>query len=62
MREETKSNTLHSVDKIKTYTDKLEEMCELSSMTKGEYKECEEVFKKLRRYTTKVEESVYYSS
>ncbi|WP_182006254.1 hypothetical protein [Priestia aryabhattai] len=62
MREETKSNTLHSVDKIKTFTDQLEELCQLSSMTQGEYKECEKVFKQLKQHTNSVEENVYYSS
>ncbi|TPF18082.1 hypothetical protein [Priestia megaterium] len=61
MREETKSNTLYITDKQKTMVDQLEEICQLSSMTTGEYKQCEPLIKELRLAIDNVEDNVRYS-
>jgi len=61
MKDSTREDTLHSIDKIKTFTDQLEELCEVSSMTQGEYKMCEKVFNSLRLSTDDVEDNVKYS-
>jgi len=61
MKDSIREDTLHSIDKIKTFTDQLEELCELSSMTQGEYKQCEKVFNALRLSTNDVEDNVKYS-
>jgi hypothetical protein len=62
VREETKSNTLYITDKQKTLIDQLEEICEMSSMTKGEYDKCEPLIKELRLAIDSVEDNVRYSS
>ena len=61
MRDDNKSETLHSIDKLKTFIDQVEEKCEISSMTQGEYKTCERVFNDIRLELDSVEDNVRYS-
>lgn len=61
MRDDNKSETLHSIDKLKTFIDQVENKCEVSSMTLGEYKACEKVFNNIRLELDDVENNVRYS-
>ncbi len=61
MREETISNTLYITDKQKTMIDQLEEICQLSSMTTGEFNKCEPLIKAIRIAIDNVEDNVRYS-
>lgn len=57
----SREDALHNIDKLKTFIDQVEEKCEISSMTKGEYKVCERIFNDIRLELNSVEDNVRYS-
>ncbi|WP_025909331.1 hypothetical protein [Priestia flexa] len=61
MTEPNQEDSLYIIDRIKTLIDQLEEKCEVSSMTMGEYKECEYIIRMLRFMLDQLNGNVYFS-
>lgn len=61
MRDDNKSETLHSIDKLKTFIDQVDNKIEMSPVTNGSYSEYERLFNAIRLELDNVENNVRYS-